>query len=215
MPQYTSVQNRLSFILLWCCHVGHSFPSVQVVLQWPQSMPQLALFDLNIIITSNGICTTSEVILIVLLLYFLVPPTRDYIDINPWKNQCKPWGRLHKKNNKNKDYFISPQGKSAQSVRQVGPVREKVSFIKCINREARHLSCTLTHHKQVRLLKEKFATPKRSNVLWGFLLERFSSLSFLYYVLESYHLYTKVARFFPIEFLRILVFFVFCALSFC
>lgn len=100
MPQYTSVQNRLSFILLWCCHVGHSFPSVQVVLQWPQSMPQLALFDLNIIITSNGICKTSEVILIVLLLYFLVPPMRDYIDINPWKNQCKPWGRLHKKKNK-------------------------------------------------------------------------------------------------------------------
>ena len=58
---------------------------------------------------SVGICTILEVILIVLLLYFLVPPMGDYIDINPWKNQCKPWGRLHKKKNKIQYYFIFPQ----------------------------------------------------------------------------------------------------------
>ena len=40
------------------------------------------------------ICATSEVILIVLVLYFLAPPTRDYTDVithvNPRKNQSKP-----------------------------------------------------------------------------------------------------------------------------
>ena len=42
---------------------------------------------------SVGNCATSKFILIVLVLYFLVPPTRDYIDVtnvNPRKNQCKP-----------------------------------------------------------------------------------------------------------------------------
>ena len=44
--------------------------------------------------TFVGICATLEVILIVLVLYFLVPATGDYTDviihINPRKNQCKP-----------------------------------------------------------------------------------------------------------------------------
>ena len=67
--------------------------------------------------------------------------------------------------------------KSTQSVRQVDPVRVKVTFVKCINRDARRLIYSFTQHKQVRLLKEKFATPVRSSVFGGFLLERFSSLS--------------------------------------
>ena len=50
---------------------------------------------------SVGICATSEVIFVVLVLYFLVPPTGDYTDaithVNPKKNQCKPWERIHKK----------------------------------------------------------------------------------------------------------------------
>ena len=41
-----------------------------------------------------GICATLEVILIILVLYFLVPPTRDYTNVithvNPRNNQCKP-----------------------------------------------------------------------------------------------------------------------------
>ena len=44
-----------------------------------------------------GNCATSKVILIVLVLYFLVPPTGDYTDVithvNPRKNQCKPQGK--------------------------------------------------------------------------------------------------------------------------
>ena len=75
-------------------------------------------------------CATSEVILIVLVLYFLVPPTGDYNDVithvNPRKNQCKPWGRLSKE--KKYIIFVFPQGRSAQAVRQVRPVRVKVSF---------------------------------------------------------------------------------------
>ena len=43
---------------------------------------------------SVGNCATSEDILIILVLYFLVPPTGDYTDvithINPRKNQFKP-----------------------------------------------------------------------------------------------------------------------------
>ena len=50
---------------------------------------------------SVGFCATSEVILIVILLYCFVPPTRDHTDViihvNPWKNQCKPWGILELK----------------------------------------------------------------------------------------------------------------------
>ena len=76
--------------------------------------------------------STSKVILIVLVLYFLVPPTGDYTDvithINPRKNQCKPWGNITQENNKNKIIYVFPQGRSAQSVRQVGHVRVKVSF---------------------------------------------------------------------------------------
>ena len=45
-----------------------------------------------------GNCATLEVILIVRVLYFLVLPTRYYIDVithvNPRKNQCKPWGNI-------------------------------------------------------------------------------------------------------------------------
>ena len=41
-----------------------------------------------------AICATLEVILIVLVLYFLVPPTGDYNNVcthvNPRNNQCKP-----------------------------------------------------------------------------------------------------------------------------
>ena len=53
---------------------------------------------------SVGNYATSEVILIVLVLYFLVPPTRDYTDVithvNPRKNQCKPRGNNTQENNK-------------------------------------------------------------------------------------------------------------------
>ena len=49
------------------------------------------------------ICATSEVILIVLVLYFIVPPTRAYIDVfthvSPINNQCKPWGKNPQENN--------------------------------------------------------------------------------------------------------------------
>ena len=54
---------------------------------------------------SVGNCATSEVILIVLVLYFLVPPTGVHIDVtthvNPRKNQCKPWGKSKQEKNKN------------------------------------------------------------------------------------------------------------------
>ena len=36
-----------------------------------------------------GICATSKVILIVLVLYIFVPPTGDYTDVI---TQSKPWG---------------------------------------------------------------------------------------------------------------------------
>ena len=53
---------------------------------------------------SVGNRATLEDILIVLILYFLVPPTGDYTDVithvNPRKKQCKPRGRLRKENNK-------------------------------------------------------------------------------------------------------------------
>ena len=78
-----------------------------------------------------GNCATSEVILVALVLYFLAPPTRDYIDVithvNPRKNKCKPWIRLSKENNKT-NILVFPQGRSTDSIIQVGPVRVKVSF---------------------------------------------------------------------------------------
>ena len=63
------------------------------------------------------ICATSEVIIIVLVLCFPIPPTGDYIEVithvNPIKNQCKPWGRLHKENYKINIIFIFPKGRSS------------------------------------------------------------------------------------------------------
>ena len=57
-----------------------------------------------------GNCATSEVILIVLVLYFLVPPTKVHIDVtthvNPRKNQCTPWGKNKQEKNKNKIIFV-------------------------------------------------------------------------------------------------------------
>ena len=56
----------------------------------------------------------------------------DYTDVITHvihrKNQCKPQGRLSKENNKINIIFVFPQGRSAQSVRQVGPIRVKVNF---------------------------------------------------------------------------------------
>ena len=53
---------------------------------------------------SVGNCATLEVILIVLVLYILVPPTGDYIDVityaNPRKNQCKLCRKITQENNK-------------------------------------------------------------------------------------------------------------------
>ena len=50
-----------------------------------------------------GICATLEVILILLLLYCFVLRMGDHNDVinhvNPWKNQCKPWGRITQENN--------------------------------------------------------------------------------------------------------------------
>ena len=46
----------------------------------------------------------------------------------------------------------------------LGGNRVKVTFVKCINREARRLIYSLTQHKQVFLLKEKFTAPQRSSV---------------------------------------------------
>ena len=81
---------------------------------------------------SVGNCATLEVILIVLVLYFLVPPTRDYTDVithvNPRNNQCKPWEILSKENNKINMIFVFLQGRSTQSIRQVGSVRVNASF---------------------------------------------------------------------------------------
>ena len=59
---------------------------------------------------SVGNCAASDVILIVLVLYFLVPPTGVHIDVttqlNPRKNQCKPWGKNKQEKNKNKIIFV-------------------------------------------------------------------------------------------------------------
>ena len=55
-------------------------------------------------------CANSEFILIVIVFYFLVPPTRFHIDVtthvNPRKNQCKPWGKNEQEKNKNKIIFL-------------------------------------------------------------------------------------------------------------
>ena len=51
-------------------------------------------------LSTVGICATSKVILVVLVLYFLVPPTGDYTDA------------IHKKRIKI-IFFVFPQGRSA------------------------------------------------------------------------------------------------------
>ena len=60
-----------------------------------------------------GNCATLEVILIVLVLYFLVPSTGDYTNVithvNPRNNQCKPWGKNPQEKNKLKLFCISPR----------------------------------------------------------------------------------------------------------
>ena len=57
-----------------------------------------------------GFCATTEAILNVILSYCFVPPTGNRTDViihvNPWKNQCKPWGILYKKRDK-KNYFYN------------------------------------------------------------------------------------------------------------
>ena len=74
---------------------------------------------------SVGICATSKVILIVIVLYFLVPPTGDYTDVityvNPRKNQCKPWGNNTQQKNKNKIILYFPKVGRPQSNCKVGP----------------------------------------------------------------------------------------------
>ena len=59
-----------------------------------------------------GNCATSEVILIVLVLYFLVPPMGVLTDVtthvNPIKNRCKPWGKNTHEKNENKIIFVFP-----------------------------------------------------------------------------------------------------------
>ena len=66
---------------------------------------------------SVGICATSEVIIIVLVLYFFVPPTRDCTDVtthvNPRNNQCKAWGTNTQEKNKKIIIIVFPQGRSA------------------------------------------------------------------------------------------------------
>ena len=63
---------------------------------------------------SVGNYATLEVFLSVLVLYFLVPPTRDYTDVinhvNPRNNQCKPWIKnTQEKKRKEKIFCISPR----------------------------------------------------------------------------------------------------------
>ena len=66
---------------------------------------------------SVGICANSEVIFIVLVLYFLVPPTGVHANtithVNPIKDQSKPWGKNTQEKNKIKIIFVFPRGRLA------------------------------------------------------------------------------------------------------
>ena len=92
------------------------------LLQYPRTKRNTSLM-----VAFVGICATSEVILIVLVLYFLVPPTGVHTDaithINPRKNQCKPWGKNTQENNKNKSIFVFPQGRSALIMLTIWPCK--------------------------------------------------------------------------------------------
>ena len=72
-----------------------------------------------------GNCATSEVILIVLVLHFLVPPTGVHTDVithvNPRKNQCKPWGKNPREKNKLKLLLYFPEVGQPHSNCQVRP----------------------------------------------------------------------------------------------
>ena len=119
-----------------------------------------------------GNCATSKVILIVLVLYFLVPPMGVNIDVsthvNPRKNQCKPWGK-NKEKNKNKFIFVFSQ-------RQVGP---SIFCTWKFNINRRHPSSLLHTFTTTHSDRKGALHQSRRVIFWGYILERhFISLFF-------------------------------------